>query len=170
MNSGLKMLGGGIIGPGNHFVLCAKRNAQNESRTRGFISFCAPPKGAHTKRNETQTRVPRAANCQLRHRWHRDGPPADAVMTVRERAFESRHWRDCRPWPPVAIFAHCEQLATQRTFRVCARTPIPPVCVRRDTPREGVRACAHTNGCARTRSLHAPDLRRNSDERSRPRG
>ena len=48
--------------PRNHFVLCAKRNAQNESRMRGFISFCAPPKGAHTKRNEPETRVPRAAN------------------------------------------------------------------------------------------------------------
>ena len=58
---------------GFQFVLCAKRIAQNENRTPGLNSFCAPPKGAHTKRIQTTTACP-ATNHDVGPRSRTVGP------------------------------------------------------------------------------------------------
>ena len=87
-----------------HFVLCAFCGAQNESSTPGFVSFCAPPKGAHTKRNEPESgvrgeRVRKPPQTQSRG-IQRDGQiPALAkkLPTLAQVAFSATSWLPGRP-------------------------------------------------------------------------
>jgi len=88
----------------NHFVLCATKRAQNETSTPGFVSFCAPPKGARTKRNQTESGVrrregkntPQATNKATQH-GKRIPVFAGKTSRLAQVAFFATSWLPGRP-------------------------------------------------------------------------